>query len=81
FRFREIFNRLSTQEQEIVLSLSKFDIPVTREDLKQHSRLSAIDFINGLQSLQQRYLMTKIKDDKILFQMYPVFKEYVSNFC
>ncbi|MEB3151014.1 MAG: NB-ARC domain-containing protein [Sphaerospermopsis sp.] len=80
-RFREIFNRLSTQEQEIVLSLSKFDIPVTREDLKQHSRLSAIDFINGLQSLQQRYLMTKIKDEKMFFQLYPVFREYVSNFC
>ncbi|GCL39703.1 hypothetical protein SR1949_48310 [Sphaerospermopsis reniformis] len=80
-RFREIFNRLSTQEQEIVLSLSKFDIPVTREDLKQHSSLSAIDFINGLQSLQQRYLVTKIKNEKIFFQLYPVFREYVSNFC
>ncbi|TAE57003.1 MAG: AAA family ATPase [Nostocales cyanobacterium] len=80
-RFREIFNRLATQEKDIVLSLSKFDIPVTREDLKQHSRLSIIDFNNGLQSLQQRYLVTKIKNEKILFQLHLVFREYVRNFC
>lgn len=80
-RFREIFNHLSFQEKQIVLSLSKFDIPISREDLKQHSSLSVIDFNNGLQSLQQRYLVTKIKNEKILFQLSLVFREYVRKYC
>jgi hypothetical protein len=29
------FNRLSTQEKQIVLHLSKFDIPITRDYLKE----------------------------------------------
>ena len=40
-----------------------------------------MDLINGLQSLQQRYLITQIKKDKILFSLNRVFKEYVSNYC
>lgn len=36
-----------------------------------------MDFVKGLQSLQQRYLVTKIKSDKIMFKLSPVFREYV----
>lgn len=36
-----------------------------------------MDLINGLQSLQQRYLVTKVKEDKILFKLSSVFQEYV----
>ncbi|MCL1471152.1 ATP-binding protein [Argonema antarcticum] len=75
--FREIFNHLSPKEQEIVLQLSKFDRPISREDLRQSLNLSSVDFNNGLQSLQQRYLVTKIKEDKILFKLSLVFKETV----
>ncbi|MFB2897726.1 ATP-binding protein [Aerosakkonemataceae cyanobacterium BLCC-F50] len=74
--FRKIFNHLSPREQEIVLQLSKFDRPISREDLRQSLNLTSVDFNNGLQSLQQRYLVTKIKEDKILFKLSLVFKEW-----
>ncbi|XWK89223.1 MAG: NB-ARC domain-containing protein [Phormidium sp.] len=74
--FRKIFNNLSPREQEIVLQLSKFDRPISREDLRQSLNLTSVDFNNGLQSLQQRYLVTKIKEDKILFNLSLVFKEW-----
>ena len=79
--FQEIFNHLSPQEQEIVLELSKFENPISREELRQSLNLSSVDFNNGLQSLQQRYLITKIKEDKILFKLSPVFQEYMRNSC
>ena len=80
-RFRYVFNHLSPQEKEILFHLSKFDIPITRNYLKEGLNLSVVDFNNGLQSLQQRYLVTKIKNDKILFQLSSVFREYVRNYC
>ena len=52
-----------------------------KEKLRKNLELSSMDLINGLQSLQQRYLITKIKEDKILFSLNRVFREYVSNFC
>ncbi|MTJ19088.1 MULTISPECIES: ATP-binding protein [unclassified Dolichospermum] len=79
--FQETFHHLSTQEQEIVLELSKFENPISREELRQSLNLSSVDFNNGLQSLQQRYLVTKIKEDKILFKLSPVFQEYVRTCC
>ncbi|MDM3857614.1 MAG: hypothetical protein PT120_22680 [Aphanizomenon gracile PMC649.10] len=75
--FQETFHHLSPQEQEIVLEISKFETPISREELRQSLNLSSVDFNNGLQSLQQRYLITKIKEDKILFKLSPVFKEYL----
>ncbi|TAF08355.1 MAG: AAA family ATPase [Nostocales cyanobacterium] len=80
-RFGEVFNHLSTPEKEIVLHLSKFDIPITRDYLKEGLNLSVVDFNNGLQSLQQRYLVTKIKNEKILFQLSSVFREYMRKSC
>ena len=47
---------------------------------RQSLNLSSVDFNNYLQSLQQRYLVTKIKSDKILFNLSPVFREYVKFF-
>ncbi|MBE9249980.1 ATP-binding protein [Dolichospermum sp. LEGE 00240] len=75
--FQETFHHLSPQEQEIVLEISKFETPISREELRQSLNLSSVDFNNGLQSLQQRYLITKIKEDKILFKLSPVFQEYL----
>jgi hypothetical protein len=80
-RFRDVFNRLSNPEKEIVLHLSKFDIPITRDYLKEGLSLSVVDFNNGLQSLQERYLVTKIRNNTILFQLSSVFREYVRNYC
>ncbi|MBD2483251.1 NB-ARC domain-containing protein [Planktothrix sp. FACHB-1365] len=75
--FNQLFNRLSPVEQKIVVELSKFDQPVSREELRQHLDLSSIDLINGLQSLQQRYLVSKIKTDPILFNLSLLFQEYL----
>jgi len=79
--FQETFHHLSPQEQQIVLELSKFETPISREELRQSLNLSSVDFNNGLQSLQQRYLITKIKEDRILFKLSPVFQEYVRTCC
>jgi NB-ARC domain len=75
--FNQLFNRLSPIEQKIVVELSKFDQPVSREELRQHLDLSSIDLINGLQSLQQRYLVSKIKEDTILFNLSLLFQEHL----
>ncbi|MFM6531659.1 MAG: ATP-binding protein, partial [Dolichospermum sp.] len=49
--FSEKFNHLSPQEQEIVLQLSKFEHPISREKLRQSLieklNLSSVDFNNG----------------------------------
>jgi len=81
YNFHQLFNRLSPREQQLVLELSKFDRPVSREYLRESLDLSSMDLINGLQSLQQRYLVRKIKEDKILFKLSSVFQEYVKNCC
>jgi len=74
-----LFNRLSPIEQQIVIKLSNSDQLLSREDLKEKLDLSSTDLINSLESLQQRYLVTKIKEDKIMFKLSPVFREYVKN--
>ena len=79
--FYNLFNRISPIKQEIILELSKFDQPRSREELKGNLALSSVDFVNGLQSLQYRYIVTKIKPDKTLFKLSPVFSEYVRNYC
>jgi NB-ARC domain len=80
-RLNQLFNRLSPIEQQLVLELSKIDQPVSRENLREKLDLSSMDLINGLQSLQHRYLVTKIKGEKIWFKLSPVFREYVRNYC
>jgi hypothetical protein len=79
--FNDLFNRLSPIEQQIILEFSKLDQPRSREDLKENLALSSVDFVKGLQSLQYRYIVTKIQSDKILFKLSPVFREYVKNYC
>lgn len=81
YNFHHLFKRISPREQQLVLELSKLARPVSREYLRQSLDLSSMDLINGLQSLQQRYLVTKIKEDKILFKLSSVFQEYVKNCC
>ena len=75
--FKQLFTKLSPLEQQLIIELSKFQEPVLRETLKDKLNLSSTDFINALQSLQKRYLITKIKADKTLFDLSPIFKEYV----
>lgn len=58
---------------EIILEEKK------RKKLEKILNLSSIEFINGLQSLQQRYLIIKTKADKTLFHLSPIFREYVKS--
>jgi NB-ARC domain len=76
-RFNELFERLSASEQQIVLELSNYNQPVSREDLRQALFLSSMDLINGLQSLRKRYLLKPIEGEKTSFNLSPVFREYV----
>ena len=85
---QQLFNRLSPSEQQLILALSQ-DQALSREELRQRLDLSSMDLMNGLQSLQQRYLVRKINRDsasaplrdRLLFQLSPVIQEYVRNFC
>ncbi|HEY9702132.1 MAG TPA: hypothetical protein V6C58_06785, partial [Allocoleopsis sp.] len=77
--FQRIFNNLSPIEQEIVLKLSQVENPILREELRETLNLNSVDFNNGLSSLQQRYLITRIKTDKIMFKLDSVLREYVIN--
>ncbi|QJB43204.1 hypothetical protein HGD76_02120 [Dolichospermum flos-aquae CCAP 1403/13F] len=77
--FKQLFTKLSPLEQQLALELSKFKEPVVRETLKQNLNWSSTDFINALESLQKRHLITKIKADKTQFDLSPIFKEYVKT--
>jgi hypothetical protein len=79
-RFSELFHRLSPIEQQIVLELSKSNQPVSREDLRQGLEISSMDLINGLQSLNRRCLLKRIEEDKILFNLSHIFREYLRNY-
>lgn len=77
FCLSQLFQRLSPAEQEIVITLSQSKEPVSRDDLRQNLELSSSDLINGLCSLTRRYLLKKIEGEKVVFNLEPVFKEYV----
>ncbi|XWK88986.1 MAG: ATP-binding protein [Phormidium sp.] len=81
FRLSELFERLTPVEQQILLELSKFNQPISREELRQSLSLSSTDLINGLQSLNKRYLLKPIEGEKTAFNLSPVFREYVRSYC
>lgn len=80
-RLNQLFERLSPIEQEIILGLSQDNSPLLREDLREHLSLSSLDLINGLQSLTRRYLIKIIESEQILFQLSPLFREYIRIRC
>ena len=77
FNLSQVFNKISFIEQQIVLELRKFNEPVLREHIKQNLDLSPMKLINGLQSLKNRYLLKTIVQEQVLFNLSPVFKEYL----
>jgi hypothetical protein len=81
FRLSELFERLTPVEQQILLELSKFNQPISREELRQSLSLSSTDLINGLLSLNQRYLLKKIEGEEILFNLSPIFRKYLNICC
>lgn len=80
-RLNQIFERLSLIEQEILIELSQDNHPVSREQLRERLSLSSIDLINGLDSLNRRYLINIIQFDQILFSVSPVIREYIKVCC
>lgn len=75
----KIFERLSSIEKQIILALSQQEKPISRNELKSNLDLSATDFIKGLQSLQRRYLLTKIQGEETLFNLSPIFKKFIND--
>ena len=79
-QFQQLFTRLSPVEKAIILQLSNLEKPVPRKQLKDTIELSSMDYINGLQSLQQRYLITITKQpEDIEFNLSPIFREYIKT--
>lgn len=74
----ELFTRLSPIEQEIVSEINKCNQPVSREDLRKSLSLDSMELINGLQSLQRRYLIQTIESEKVVFNLSPVIKRFLT---
>jgi len=77
---RELFDKLSVGEKQIIFKFSQSNRPMSMENLRQGLELSAIDLINGLQSLSRRYLLKKVAGEKVLFDLSLVIREYVKSF-
>jgi ABC-type cobalamin/Fe3+-siderophores transport system ATPase subunit len=77
--FTKNFERLSPQEKEITIALSKLEKAITRNELKLNLSLSDLDFIQGLQSLQKRFLVKKIEAEKTLIELSPIYKSFISQ--
>jgi hypothetical protein len=75
----DLYQRLSSIEKQIVWELSCHDQVRSKKDLEQSLSLSSMDLINGLQSLNRRYLIKTIAQDDISFNLSSVFREYVKN--
>lgn len=69
--------RLSDVEKEILLKISQNDQPISRDEIKNSLSLSSMDIINGLQSLNRRFLLTKSETDEKSFNLSSVFREYL----
>ncbi|WP_017294351.1 hypothetical protein [Geminocystis herdmanii] len=74
-----LFNRLSPKEQEIVLVFCNSEKLLSREELKTSLDLSSTNLINALESLQNRYLLEKIIEQKIVFKLSSIFRSYLIN--
>jgi hypothetical protein len=48
--------------------------------LKETLELSSMEYINGLQSLRERYLIATTKTESIYFSLSPIFRKYISKF-
>ncbi|MGL4504071.1 MAG: NB-ARC domain-containing protein, partial [Planktothrix sp.] len=73
------FQRLSGIEKQILMQLSKTDQPQSRIYLKQSLSLSLSELIDGLQSLNRRYLIQKIEEETMLFKVSNLVKEYMKT--
>ena len=75
--FDSIWLRLSDVEKDILLAVSKQNEPRSRDEIRQSLSLSSMDIINGLQSLNRRFLLTQLEAERKLFYLSSVFREYL----
>ncbi len=77
--FNSLFEKLSKVEQKIIVEMSEQNQEFSIETLKEHLSLSSTDLINGLQSLSRRYILQTTPQNKKMFQLSPVFQEYLKQ--
>ncbi len=75
-KFNSLFNRLSSQEKEVICAINKLNKPVSRDELSSYLNWSSWDLMNSLKSLKSRFLLLQIKSQ---FDLFPVFKNYVNS--
>lgn len=75
-QLREMLKRLSPIEEQIILKLSESYGSMSREELRQSLDLSLMEMINGLQSLNRRYLLKTVEKEMVLFDVSGVVREY-----
>lgn len=75
--FNSIWMRLTDVEKQILLKISQNNEPICRDEIKKLLSLSSIDIINGIQSLNRRFLLTRLETDEKLFNLSPVLRAYL----
>lgn len=78
--FDSIWRRLSDVEKNILLEWGKQNKPMSRDDIQQFLSLSSTDIINGLQSLNKRFLLTPLSGNQKLFSLSAVLRKYLNIF-
>ncbi|TAF05893.1 MAG: AAA family ATPase [Nostocales cyanobacterium] len=69
--------RLSEVEKQMLLEVSQTKQPLSRDEIKKLLSPSSTDVINGIQSLNRRFLLTKSETNEKLFNLSPVLKAYL----
>ena len=75
-----ILTRLYDVEKTILFKMAAQEQAMSRDDIKQSLSLSSMDIINGLQSLNRRFLLNKLTNDEKLFYLSAVFREYLKTY-
>ncbi|MGB8687939.1 MAG: AAA family ATPase [Microcoleus sp.] len=78
--FDSIWRRLAEVEKNMLLEWSKQNQPMSRDDIKQFLSLSSPEIINGLQSLNKRFLLTPLSSHQKLFSLSAVLRKYLKLF-
>ncbi len=74
------FQRLTPQEQAIMIQLTKESEPITLLQLMEKINLSSSESLNAMQSLGRRFLLDGIQQENgFFFTLETVIKQYVKN--
>jgi len=74
------WQRLTPQEQAILIQFTALDTPVSLPQLGQKLNLADSDLLNGVKSLRRRLFLEHIQREKQrLFQLNPVYQQYLKE--